>query len=421
MEDEITLHPSPQSVSAEAGSSYDSESSLSAPSTPAMSLHEDNEAPIPRESLSIKRPGCTEQKKRCRSAHGGKRVYYLCGKCQHLALTRLAYNQHVSNCYGRKAAPRSGDLANVRALYFNTTPRIRECSFCETYTQQIGPLMACHEFICGERRWRGETGDPPYIPPAEEWVITSECSRAPADFEKTMREFSRGGLWEVEEYNYLKNKQLWYLLPKITEVNETEKLSISPRNVDAAALKRAEDKLSDVVQLNDKVAVCKPMQIKGRRRQRQVARADPDPNRTMLFGSVYDVNKQCIVGHMVSMGEPRFGTIYFRSPRSSNDSFYVMHSVTGQGNRGFYVDGELQKVAATVALHNTKTGRIVGVFETAKNPRTWEDEYYIDDDKATGNPVRMPTIAVTYTEIPTELLNYFSVKQLSPIGSPASG
>ena len=422
MEDEIEIHPSPHSVDAEAGSEFSSESSLSTPSTPSMTLPEETSTTTPRESLLIKAGLRAKNKKRSQPNQSGKRVYYLCEKCQHLALNRLAYNQHVINCHGRKHAPRSGDLANVRALYFNTSPRIRECVYCETYTQQIGPLMACHEYICGERQWRGETGDPPYIPPVEQWVITTGCSKPPADFEKILKEFSRGGLWEVEEYHYLKDKQLWHLLPKITEVNKPNTKPTSDRKLRSAAASSAEHKLADVVYSDDKIGICKPIPIKGRRRdRRRQVREDPDPTRTVLFGSVYDVKKKGIVGHMVTVGEPRFGLIYFRSPRSDARNFHAMHTCTGQGDKGYIVNGSPQTVAATVALHNVRTGRIAGVFEIAKNPRTWDEEYYIDDDNAAGNPVRMPSITVTYTEIPTELLNYFSLKQLSPIGTSTSG
>ena len=405
--DAIDVNPPSLSQQAVADSDSSEMSDESTPPTPSLPPPIREETPVARECIMPRahshiKPGAVKQRL---LPHGGKRVFYQCEKCQNLSLNRLAYNNHVATCHGRNTAPKEAEVIDVRAIRFEKSPTLGTCPHCLDYTQQQGPLLDCHQYICGHRQWRGEIGDPPYIPPFKFWIIGEGFRKPPPDFDQVLSKFARGGIWEVEEQIYLHKKNLSYLLPNA----ETTRVSlpVQQQNLDSVMTKGAPVDLSNVTYGNDRVAIVEPVRSRIRRRYKE--RRHPNPLYSTLIGSVYDVKLKTVVGHLMIVGEPRFGLITLTPFRSNRDRLVVFHKVPAYSK-----DPPFNKpVAASVALHNVQTGKVTSIIESDVSPRHWEPEYHIFTDPALTQS-RSPSIEVTYTEIPSELLKLFSAELLSP-------
>ena len=405
--DVIELNPPSDSQQAQAGSDTESEGALSRSVPPTPSL-----PPPDYESKSACESGGTglQRQPPCKC---GKYIYYLCEKCQNMSLNRMAYNKHVKNCHGHDNAPRSQSVVNVRAQFFEKAPILVTCVCCEIYTQVRGPIMDCHEYICGERHVRNEIGDPPYVPPLKMWYTTREFKIPPASYARLLQEFARGGPWEVEEKRYLENQKLEHLSPLI-DSDVPELISLPVQRVNTPPL---EGNLASVIYPDDKVAIVKPVRTSARQRFRErMTDREPNPCFSTYMGAVYDVKHRRIAGHIVIVGEPIFGEIVLR-PINENDEILRMRYKHYMSKPSVY---DPRSVAATIALHNVKTGRVVSFLECRTPPRQWAREYTILTD-VDRHPGRCPGISVVYSEIPTELLKLFSVDQLSPTGPQKRG
>ena len=399
----IDVNPPGLSQQAVADSDSSSVSSLSAPPTPSLPPPTNEEAPAIRECGALGRMRPKTQKM---PPHGGKCVYYQCEKCQNLSLNRMAYNAHVTTCHGRNNAPRTAAVINVRAVRFEKAPVLGICVHCENYTQHQGPILDCHQYLCGERIWRNEIGDPPYVPPLTFWYVGKGFRKPPKDYDQVLAEFARGGLWEVEEANYLRKKNLDHLLPQAEEV----KLSPSSKdcNLSRETLHRAEIGLTRTSYADTNVAIVQPVLTKVRRRYKERRqRRSPDPLYSTLMGSVYDIKLKGVVGHVVIVGEPRFGLITLQPLSPHRDNLVMYHKLLNDTKPSPVV------AAATIALHNVKTGKVTSILECPVTARHWEPEYNIFTETLHA-PMRSPSINVTYTEVPSELLQLFSAKLLAP-------
>lgn len=401
---EINAPSDSQQAMADSASETSSLASLSAPSTPSMSS--------PRPSTSAAASECVRPKHRARGKpaakkrqklppHGGKCVYYGCEKCQHMALNRAAFNEHVATCYGRNNSPRSRAVIDVRASFFDKAPVLGTCIYCEKYTHCVGAVLLCHEYICGERQWRGEVGDPPYVPPLKLWTRGLDCRVAPRSFMLLLGEFQRGGLWEVLEREYLKRIRLEHLLPAEREISQ--EITFPRRVTERPALSICSDK---------EVAVVRPQVTTNRRRYKErLINRNLEPACCTLMGSVYSIKCRCVVGHLVMVGEPRFGIITLEPMNEAHDKVTMYYRTLGNAT----TSPIKRPLAASIALYDVKTGKFSGILETADNPRHWETDYTIlgnlDYDSR-----RCPGISVTYNEVPTELLKLFSADQMSPAG-----
>ena len=402
-----------QQATADSESENDSLSSMSVPPTPSL--------PPPVAEASPKTRECriTRSKTKARQnvkvddkEQPRKCVFYQCEKCQNMSMNRLAYNQHIITCHGRNNAPRAAEIIDVRAVQFEKAPIMSTCIYCECYTQQRGPVLQIHEYICGERLWRNEQGDPPYIPPYETWYCGQGSRQIPADFDKTLQEFARGGLWELEERQLLTQRRLEYLLPVTdrAELTSTLKPKVS---VSKKPVTKPVGKVPTENEPKAQVAIVKPLAIEPRRRtrgRRRITTPGPDPLYSILIGSVFDIKNRGMVGYIVIVGEPRLGYLVLE-PMNKHRSNVLMHyRMPGQQGATFH-----RAVAASVALHEVKTGKVLGVLECPVPPRQWESEYHIFADISEVHR-RCPSISVTYKEIPTELLTLFRADQLSSAG-----
>ena len=404
--DAIELNPPSNSQQAQAGSDTESDCSvsLSVPSTP--SLPPPNNEPMAAAcgsgGIGLQRyPPC-----KC-----GKYIYYLCEKCQNMSLNRMAYNEHVKNCHGRDNAPKAQNIINVRAQYFEKAPTLATCICCEVYTQIRGPIMDCHEYICSERQTRNEIGDPPYIPPAKMWYSQRGFRIPPASYARVLREFARGGPWEIEEKRYLENQKLEHLLPPMDDdVPELVTLPVK-QEIKLPTGEKSGDIIS-VMYPDDKIALVKPVRTTARQRYRErMIDRDPHPCFSTYMGAVYDVKHRRITGHLVMVGEPIFGELILRPINEHDDVLRMNYKHYIQKPKSY----DSRKAAASVALHNVKTGKVISFLECLTPPRQWAREYTILTD-VEKHPGRCPGISVVYTEIPTELLQLFTVDQLSPAG-----
>ena len=404
--DEIEIDPpsSSQQAVVDSSSEAGSVSSLSTPSTPLNTSAADN-ATAASESVAhgVKNIRTkTSRKKQKLPPHGGKCVYYGCEKCQHMSLNRAAFNAHVITCYGKTNTPRDDKVIEVRAVRFEKTPVLGTCIYCERYTHCVGSILLCHEYVCGERQWRGEVGDPPYVPPIQLWVGRGRMSRtAPREYLDILEEFKRGGTWEPLEREYLQRKRLDHLLPVERECTEVLPL---PKN--------DKPRPTSIFHPDKKVVEVRPQPTLNRRRYKgRLVAQRSNPCYEVLMGSVYSVKRRCIVGHMVVVGEPRFGMLTLEPYNEANDKVTVFHQLLGTPR-----ESPIRRpLAATIVLFDVKTGKPTSIMESADNPRHWETDYTILSNVDYG-AARCPGISVTYTEVPTELLKLFSADHLSPIG-----
>lgn len=411
--DEVELNP-PSTASNQANADSASEAegtpSLSPPSTPSLPPPNDEAAATSRECCRAKysAQGISAATKRQKlPPHGGKCIYYACEKCQHMALNRAAFNAHVIECYGRNNSPRENKVIDVQAVRFERGPLLATCVYCEKYTQLQGPMILCHEFICGERYWREEIGDPPYLPAFKFWLRNSTGGYSPPkDFELVIMKFRKEGNWEKHEREYLMKKRLEHLLPVTREVKERELL---PDHV-SSNLGRPQP----VIYSDDKVMLVHPQPPERRRRYK--GRPIPtraDPCFAILMGAVYSIKQRTVVGHLVFVGEPKFGVITLEPAKEGDERVTLFHKALGH----MKIAPFRRPLVAIIALHDVKTGRVTSTLETSDNPRHWGTDYTILGELETTG-ARCPGISVTYSEVPTELLKLFSADQLSPLGLP---
>ena len=409
-EEVVDVNPPGLSQQAVADSDSSSVSSLSTPPTPSLPPPVNEEAPAMRESITRKpsRQGKAGVKPQKLPPHGGKCVYYQCEKCQHLTLNRKAYNVHVNECHDKSNALKAAAVVDVRAVRFEKAPVLGTCVHCENYMQHQGPILDCHQYICGERLLRDEVGDPPYVPPLKFWFVGKGFRKPPKDYDQALTEFARGVLWEVVETSYLRKKKLDHLLPVVDEI----KISPPPaeRNLDQATLRKATSKLSKTSYADVNVAIVPPVTVTPRRRYKERRRArSPNPLYSTLMGAVYDTKFKGVVGHLVVVGEPRFGAITLQPFNAHRNNLVMYHKIINDTKPTPFPSPP----AATIALHNVKTGKVTSILECLVSPRHWEPEYNIFCEAITA-PMRSPSIEVTYHEVPSELLKLFSAELLSP-------
>ena len=407
--DEVELDPpvDDQQDMNETASETSSLSSMSTASTLSTSS--------PKPSTSTAASECGKNKCRAREKpaanrkqklppHGGKLIYYECEKCRHMALSRSAYNEHAQSCYGRDNLPRDQAIIDVQAARFSSAPVMGTCIYCEKFAHCVGPILLCHEYICGERQWRGEVGDPPYIPALKLWYKSRTCRIAPPRYRDALEEFKRGGSWETIEREYLTFKRLEYLLPRMRDVNEKQPL---PRRVTSRP-----DVDPPIMCEEKNVAMVRPLQSVNRRRYKErLINRHLEPACCTLMGSVYSLKRRGVVGHLVMVGEPRFGVLTLEPMNEAHDKVTMFYRSLGHTKPAPF----RRPLAATIALYDVKTGRCSGFLETVDNPREWETDYTIVGD-LDHDAMRCPGISVTYTEIPTELLKLFTADMLSPVG-----